>query len=407
MLLFCYQYSGTYQSSDYKSKSYHIKLHYSFHFHLYHYRILPLLYIIIYFLIIVNVIKYMQRQDMGVLYVNNKQIIFTKPHKAELLDVEYRKPLPDEVVVKTAFSTISCGTEKANITGDPNVAADSSGAVSFPRASGYSSSGTVIEKGDGVKNINIGDRVTVYWGKHARYNTIHESQAVKIENDTVSLEEAAISFIASFSLAAIRKTHLEIGESAIVMGLGLLGQLAVKLLRAAGAVPIIAADPVEERRIQALKAGADYAFDPTEESFACNVKSITKGGVNTAIEVTGVGAGLDSVLDCMAKFGRVALLGCTRDKNFTIDYYRKIHFPGITVIGAHTMARPDTESRPGFFTHNDDIRAILNLCACKRLDLKNMIQETHSPKEYDEVYTRLIHDRSFPVVTQFDWSDIQ
>ena len=112
----------------------------------------------------------------------------------------------------------------------------------------------------------------------------------------------------------------------LVMGLGILGQLAVKLAAASGAAPLIAADPVESRRKAALDCGADYALNPLAADFAERVKDITHGGANAAIEVTGVGAGLDETLDCMAKLGRVALLGCTRDKNFTIDYYRTVSY---------------------------------------------------------------------------------
>lgn len=137
------------------------------------------------------------------------------------------------------------------------------------------------------------------------------------------------------------------------------------------------------------------------------MKNVTGGGVNAAIEVTGVGAGFNEALDCMAKFGRVALLGCTRNSDFTVDYYKKIHAPGITVIGAHTMARPNTESHPGWFTHRDDIKAVLKLCGGGRLCLENLIEETHSPTECPEVYNRLIFDKDFPVVVQFDWRDKQ
>ena len=180
--------------------------------------------------------------------MENKQIVFTKPNTAELLDVDYSKPNDNEVVVKTEFSTVSCGTEKANITGDPNIAGSAAPDATFPRMLGYSSSGYVTEKGKNVTSVEIGDRVIVYWGKHKRYNTVPEENVVKITDDSISMQEAAISFIATFPMAAIRKTRLEIGESAMVMGLGLLGQLAVRLLKAAGAVPIIAADPVPGRR---------------------------------------------------------------------------------------------------------------------------------------------------------------
>jgi threonine dehydrogenase-like Zn-dependent dehydrogenase len=187
------------------------------------------------------------------------------------------------------------------------------------------------------------------------------------------------------------------------MGLGVLGQLAVKIAHTAGAVPVIAVDPVKERREDALKNGADFAFDPYEENFVEKVKKVSGGGVNVTIEVTGVGAGFDGALDCMAKFGRVALLGCTRDKNFTIDYYRKIHGPGITVIGAHTLARPENESHSGYFTHRDDIKALLKLFAAGRMNVKNMISRQYSPEECQGVFDGVMYDKTFPPIVQFDW----
>ena len=336
-----------------------------------------------------------------------KQIVFTEKNKAELLTVDAYEPSPNEVMVKTMVSTISCGTERANITGDPNVNACGASGVVFPRMSGYNSAGVVIKKGADVKSVEVGDRVVVYWGCHKDYNVVPENQVVKIEDDSISFETAAMSFISTFPMAAIRKTRLEMGESAIVMGLGILGMIAIKLLHTAGAVPIIAADPNPARREIALKNGADYAFDPLCEDFADNVKKVTGGGVNVAIEVTGVGAGFNEALDCMAKFGRVALLGCTRNSDFTVDYYKKIHAPGITVIGAHTIARPDVESHPGWFTHRDDIKAVLKLCGGGRLCLEKLIEEIHLPEECTEVYNRLVFDKNFPIVVQFDWRDKQ
>ena len=76
--------------------------------------------------------------------MNAQRIAFTKPNHAELEPVERICP-PDGVLVKTAISTISCGTEKANITGDANINATAAASVTFPRYSGYSSSGTIIE----------------------------------------------------------------------------------------------------------------------------------------------------------------------------------------------------------------------------------------------------------------------
>lgn len=340
--------------------------------------------------------------------MKHKQIVFTEPNMAKLLDVDAVDELsPNAVMVETVVSTISCGTERANITGDPNVNGMGAPEVKFPRTSGYNSAGIVVKKGANVTSVDVGDRVVVFWGKHTNYNIVGEHQVVKIEDDTISYETAAMSFISSFPMAAIRKTRLEMGESAIVMGLGILGMIAVKLLRVAGAVPVIAADPNPARREIALKNGADYAFDPLAENFAEEVKKVTDGGVNVAIEVTGVGAGLNEALDCMKKFGRVALLGCTRNSDFTIDWYRKVHAPGITIVGAHTMARPNKESHPGWFTHQDDIKAVLKLCSGGRMQLENLVEETHSPKDCEAVYNRLVNDKNFPVVVQFDWRKLK
>jgi threonine dehydrogenase-like Zn-dependent dehydrogenase len=214
-----------------------------------------------------------------------------------------------------------------------------------------------------------------------------------------------MALISTFPLAAIRKTKLEIGESALVMGLGILGIFAVQELKAAGAYPIIAADPVKERREFALNMGADFAFDPTDEAFTKTVKRIS-GGVNVCIEVTGLGIGLVQALDCMKRMGRVALLGCTRDSNFEIDYYGKVHGPGISLIGAHTMARPKKDSAPGLWTDEDDLRTILNLIKGKRLNFKDMICEIHSPAEAPTVFNRLSTEKNFPIGVLFDWKRI-
>ena len=333
-----------------------------------------------------------------------KQIVFTKKDTAELINVEINDAInEDEVLVKTAFSTISCGTEKANITGDPTVSIGSTGEAVFPRYLGYSSSGIVVKKGVNVTDVEVGDSVAVFAGYHKSYNLVNKSQIVKLP-ENADLNSAAMAYIATFPLAAIRKTSLEAGEPALVMGLGILGLIGVSILRACGAVPIIAADPKKERREMALKFGADYALDPLDKDFAHKVKELTGGGAKVAIEVTGVGAGLNGALDCMQKFGRVALLGCTRNSSFEVDYYRKVHGPGISLIGAHTVARPQLESSHGMYTHSDDIAVILKMCAMERLNLKDMISKVYNPKEAPEVYTNLINNSKFPVVVQFDWS---
>ena len=338
--------------------------------------------------------------------MKTKQIVFTSSCVAELLEVECLPPKENEVSVELEYSAISSGTEKANFVGDRNgTNVSEEDAPKFPRTVGYSAAGRVTAVGSDVTDINVGDRVIVFWGKHKKNITVSRSNVIKIP-DGVSSQEAAMTFIATFPLAAIRKTRLEIGESALVMGLGVLGIYAVQLLRAAGAYPVIAADPIKERRDLALKLGADYALDPMDADFTSKVNDLSGRGVNVCIEVTGLGVGLVQALDCMKRMGRVALLGCTRSSKFEIDYYGKVHGRGISLIGAHTMARPKLESSAGLWTDADDIRALLDLTRGNRLNIKDMIFEIHSPADAQSVYDRLVSEKNFPIGVLFDWRKV-
>lgn len=338
--------------------------------------------------------------------MKTKQIVFTEPYVAELLEVEVLPPEANEVTVRLEYSAISAGTEKANFIGLRNgtdVAEDKEPV--FPRTVGYSAAGIVTQTGTNVTDIKTGDRVIVYWGKHKRDITVSRNNIIRIP-DEISTQEASLALISTFPLGAIRKTRLEIGESAMVMGLGILGIFAVQELKAAGAYPVIAVDPVKERREFALKMGADFALDPADDDFEKNVMDLSDGGVNVCIEVTGLGKGLIQALDCMKRMGRVALLGCTRSSHFEIDYYGKVHGRGISLIGAHTMARPKQESSAGLWTDVDDLKAILNLIKGKRLNFKDMICEIYSPDEANAVYNRLANDKNFPIGVLFDWRNI-
>ena len=158
--------------------------------------------------------------------MQTKQIVFTAPCVAELLDAPCLPPKENEVTVSLEYSAISSGTEKANFIGARNginVAEDEEAV--FPRTVGYSAAGVVSEIGSDITDIKIGDKVVVYWGKHKKYITVNRNNVVKIP-DGVSTKEASMALISTFPLAAIRKTRLEIGESAMVMGLGILGIIA-------------------------------------------------------------------------------------------------------------------------------------------------------------------------------------
>ncbi len=330
--------------------------------------------------------------------MKSKTIVFSKPQTAEVIFKETEPVTGDKVMVKTEYTVISGGTERACIMGMPNVI------PRFPMSLGYCGVGYVLEIGDKVTKVSVGDRVLIYHGIHTEYNVVPESDLTKVEDETIDSLDAAFVIIASMGLGGVRKLELELGESAMVMGLGLLGMFSVQFLRLSGANPLIAVDLNEERRNLALKLGADYALDPSDADFVNKVKAITKGkGVNATVEVTGVSAAMKQALECASWQGRISLLGCTRVSDCAVDYYSQVHRPGIKLIGAHNFVRPKVESYPHHWTHHDDCRAILDMIAAKRIDVRSIVSRIVKPDSAPEIYTQLCNDKNFPMGTVFDW----
>lgn len=332
--------------------------------------------------------------------MKRKQIIFTKPETAEFLDTEINIEHPRDVMVKMEYTVISGGTERANLLGSKTFCLNDK---AFPRMLGYCGVGTVIDLGAEVTKCKIGDRVLVYHGVHSNYNVRRDDEIFLVENEVDSLE-AAFVIIATMGLGGVRKLEAELGESAMVMGLGLLGMFSIQFLRNSGVYPLIAADLNPERRALALKLGADFALDPASPDFNEKILEITKGKkVKNIVEVTGVGRALEQALENVSYMGRISLLGCTRVSDMQIDYYTQVHFPGVKLIGAHNFVRPKQESFPHHWTMTDECNAILNLIESKRIDVKSMVSRICDPKDAPEIYNELVHDKNFPMGTVFDW----
>lgn len=331
--------------------------------------------------------------------MKTKAIVFTAPYTAEFTEKDLPELTPDKVCVRTEYSLISGGTEKANLCFYKD----------FPRYLGYCAVGRVTEIGSAVTSVKPGDRVLCYHGCHAVLNVVKEKNVTRIKDDSLDSLDAVFVIIASMGLGGARHLLLELGESAMVVGLGLLGLFAVQSLRLSGAFPLIAADPNPDRRALALKLGADAALDPLAPDFTDQVKALTDGkGVNACVEVTGSAAALKEALGCMALRGRISLLGCTRVSDCSIDYYKDIHRPGITLIGAHNfLPRRKLESAPGNWTHQDDCNLLLNLIAAGRFDVRTLLSRVVKPEDAPEIYRELCEDPNFPLGTVFDWREVE
>jgi predicted dehydrogenase/threonine dehydrogenase-like Zn-dependent dehydrogenase len=192
------------------------------------------------------------------------------------------------VVVRNAFSAISSGTERARFTESqkslvararerPDLVrsvvqrARSEGIrktreavqkkLGEETAVGYSSAGHVVRVGSAVKGLSPGDRVACAgagFANHAELVCVPANLCARVPPG-VPLQEASLTTIAAIALHGIRLAGVDLGARVAVVGCGLVGQIACRLLRAAGAEVFaidVGAEPVEE----AVAAGADHGF---------------------------------------------------------------------------------------------------------------------------------------------------
>lgn len=134
---------------------------------------------------------------------------------------------------------------------------------------GYSCAGIIEEVGKNVPGIVRGDRVAcggATYANHADYNYVPKNLVVKIP-DSVSFEDASCATVGSIALQGIRQCDIRIGETVCVIGLGLLGIIAVQFLKASGA-RVIGFDPNQKRCQLAIDLGADMATHEMLESAA-------------------------------------------------------------------------------------------------------------------------------------------
>lgn len=132
---------------------------------------------------------------------------------------------------------------------------------------GYSNAGIVIAVAEDVDEFSVGDRVACAgqgYASHAETVFVPKNLAVRIP-DYVSFEEAAYTTLGAIALQGVRQADPKIGETVVVIGLGLLGNLTVQLLKANGC-RVMGIDLQKSACSLALQAGADYALLPDEDA---------------------------------------------------------------------------------------------------------------------------------------------
>jgi len=202
--------------------------------------------------------------------------------------------MPGHVLVRNAASLVSAGTErmvvefaeksllqkaksrpdlvrqvldKARREGVLNTLDAVRSRLDQPISLGYSSAGTVIAVGEGITDLKVGDRVAcsgMNYASHAEIVSIPRMLATRISSERVSFEEAAFTTVGAIALHGIRLAEVRLGETVGVIGLGLIGQLTVQMLKASGCT-VLGMDPDASRCRLAEQYGCDAtAVEATE-----------------------------------------------------------------------------------------------------------------------------------------------
>ena len=198
-----------------------------------------------------------------------RQAVIVEPFKVDVRTVDLPEPADNQVLVECHASAISPGTELAVYTGSHQWLKDPKMVDwKFPFKSGYSAAGVVKAVGKSVTGWKVGDRVS-YPGNHASHELLtfgHERGRLWKMRDDLPFEKAAMACILRYGMGGSIRAGITLGKSFAVLGLGMIGQSALRCAMAAGAFPVVGIDSVKMRREAALAAGAELVLDPTDET---------------------------------------------------------------------------------------------------------------------------------------------
>ena len=335
--------------------------------------------------------------DRTVVMTTKSQRAFViQPGSIRLEPDELPPPAPDEVTVRTTKTLISPGTERAIMLNLPGLA------VQYPKAVGYSHVGEIIQVGAEVHILRIGDRVASK-SRHASHVLVKEALCHPIAPN-LDDERATFFQLLATSLQAVRKTRLEVGEAAAVLGAGLVGQLALQVTRVAGALPTVAMDRHQARLKLAQQLGADHIFSPdtAEKDILCT--GVSAEGFPVAIEATGNPAALETACDITAFGGRIALLGSSRGATGFFDFYTRVHKKGITLIGAHIDTAARLASAPGWWTLHDEQHTALLLLKHGRVTVSPLITHRFHCSQITAAYDLLVEWNLDALGIVIDWT---
>ncbi|MBL8792387.1 MAG: zinc-binding alcohol dehydrogenase [Planctomycetia bacterium] len=325
-----------------------------------------------------------------------RQAVITKPFECAVREVELPAPAPNQILVECEASCISAGTELAVWTGthqwllDPNLPD-----WKFPFKPGYSAAGTVAAVGKDVQGWQPGDRVS-YPGNHASAELLtigHERGRLWKLPAGLSAEKAAWACIARYGFGAAVRAGLTLGRSAAVLGLGVIGQFALRSFLAAGAHPVVGIDAVAMRRDAARAAGADHVIDPTAGDVKQQLAdALGARGAEVVADATGIPDAIPTAMSLACDGGQVVVVGSPRGKAKDVNFYDDLHRRYIEVSGAHgnMLFEPAHTRLAGAWDINKAQRWLLAALHAGRLSLAGLVRHRIQPTELGMAYEGLL-----------------
>jgi predicted dehydrogenase/threonine dehydrogenase-like Zn-dependent dehydrogenase len=355
-----------------------------------------------------------------------KQVLQNSAGATIVRDVPAPVCHPTSVLVRNEFSVISSGTERSRVESSrksllsraieqPELAlkvADRARregirhthelvrkTLAEESGSGYSSAGIVIELGAGVRGLALGDRVACAgagYANHAEIVSIPRNLCAKVP-DGVPIQSAALTTIASIALHGIRLADVGLGDRVAVIGCGLVGQIACRLLTAAGAT-VFALD-IDPARVDSAVATGAHAGVPVADGAADAVREATEGiGVDQAL-VTAASSTSDPLLlatDLARDRGTVVLVGDVRvDMPRHALYDKELAFRVSRSYGPGRYDRNYEEKGQDYpighvrWTEQRNMQCVLDLQAQGKLSLGDLIDDIVPIEQAGEAYARL------------------
>ncbi|MBC8402306.1 MAG: zinc-binding alcohol dehydrogenase [Candidatus Marinimicrobia bacterium] len=337
--------------------------------------------------------------------ITNIQVCFTGVQEVKLdLNKLNKQVDPDQILIRTIYTLISPGTELAMYTHSHVGFKDPDHPwAKYPFYPGYAAVGQVEIIGSAVQEFQIGDMV-YYRGRHQQ-NTILSPQdepVLAVPND-MPLTWAPFARMAQIANTAILVSNVTVDSYVVIIGLGIVGNLAAQLFQIAGA-KVFGLDQVAFRCELARRCSITNIICDDAQNNVSAIKKVTNSlGAHVVVEATGNPALVHPSLEMAQPMGEVILLGSPRG-NANVDIYNLIHRKGVSLKGAHEALFPTMAGSEGEINRKSITRQMLQYLQNEQLIVDPLISRIISPEQMNQGYKALLSQKDSVVGVLVDWS---